>query len=126
MHIFIAFYEIYIHLFYSVSESGAPGCHGLFPCWRTEISIRGKVRSLSICSRIFWSSHITTSCDISLHFRQNDSLIGSHLNNLGIFVGASPVCSSHSIHGVFSPALVGGRLVLVECCCVGFARLYRF
>jgi hypothetical protein len=40
-----------------------------------------------------------------------------------IFVGASRVCSSHSTHGVFSPALVGGRLVLVECYCVGFASV---
>jgi hypothetical protein len=32
-----------------------------------------------------------------------------------IFVGASRVCFSHSMHGVFSPALVGGRLVLVAC-----------
>jgi hypothetical protein len=30
-----------------------------------------------------------------------------------IFVGASRVCSSRSTHDVFSPALVGGRLVLV-------------
>jgi hypothetical protein len=30
-----------------------------------------------------------------------------------IFVGASRVCSSQSTHGVFSPALVGGRLILV-------------
>jgi hypothetical protein len=36
-------------------------------------------------------------------------------------VGASRVCSSHSTHGVFSPALVGGRLVLVGWGCVGFA-----
>jgi hypothetical protein len=38
-----------------------------------------------------------------------------------IFVGVSRVCSSHSTHGVFSPALVGGRLILVGWCCVGFA-----
>jgi uncharacterized membrane protein YgdD (TMEM256/DUF423 family) len=41
-----------------------------------------------------------------------------------IFVGASPVCSFHSTHIVFSPVLVGGHLVLVGWCCfgcVGFA-----
>lgn len=27
-----------------VSESGAPGCHGLFPCWKTEKSKRGKAK----------------------------------------------------------------------------------
>jgi hypothetical protein len=46
-----------------------------------------------------------------------------------IFVGASRVFSSHSTHGIFSPALVGGHLVLVGWCCsgcVGFALLYRF
>jgi hypothetical protein len=31
-----------------------------------------------------------------------------------IFVGASHACSSHSTHGIFSPTLIGGRLVLVE------------
>jgi hypothetical protein len=39
------------------------------------------------------------------------------------FVGASHVCSSHSIHGVFSLALGGGRLVLVECGVVLALRL---
>jgi hypothetical protein len=38
-----------------------------------------------------------------------------------IFVGASRVCSSYSTHGAFSPALVGGRLVWIEWCCVGCA-----
>jgi hypothetical protein len=38
-----------------------------------------------------------------------------------IFVGASHVCFSHSTYSVFSLALVGGRLVLVGWCCVGFA-----
>jgi hypothetical protein len=38
-----------------------------------------------------------------------------------IFVGASRVYSSHSTHGVFSLALVRGRLVWVEWCCVGCA-----
>jgi hypothetical protein len=37
-----------------------------------------------------------------------------------IFVGASHVCSSHSTHGVFYLALVGGRPVLVKWCCLGF------
>uniref|UniRef100_A0ACD5W8E5 Uncharacterized protein n=1 Tax=Avena sativa TaxID=4498 RepID=A0ACD5W8E5_AVESA len=27
-----------------VSESGAPGCHGLFPCWKTDKSKRGKAK----------------------------------------------------------------------------------
>jgi hypothetical protein len=53
-----------------------------------------------------------------------------------IFVGESRVCSSHRIHGVFSPALVRGRLVLVgwslglaPCglrpCCISFSTVFH-
>jgi hypothetical protein len=47
-----------------------------------------------------------------------------------IFVGASRVCSSHSTHGVFSPALIGDRLVWVVLCglcpfCIGFSSVSR-
>jgi hypothetical protein len=43
-----------------------------------------------------------------------------------IFVGASRVCSSHSTHGVFSLALVGGRLVLWGGVVWALPLLYRF
>jgi hypothetical protein len=44
-----------------------------------------------------------------------------------IFIGASRVCSSHSTHGIFSPALIGCHLVLVRWCWVSLAHvvLYR-
>jgi hypothetical protein len=40
-----------------------------------------------------------------------------------IFVGVSHVCSSHRTHGVFYLALVRGRPVLVEWCCLGFVPI---
>jgi hypothetical protein len=43
-----------------------------------------------------------------------------------IFVGVSRICFSYSTYGVFSPALVGGHIVLLKWCCVGFAPIVRF
>jgi hypothetical protein len=50
--------------------------------------------------------------------------------DLFIFLGAFRGCSSHSIHGVFYPVLVGGRLGWVVLwglcpCCIDFSPVFR-
>jgi hypothetical protein len=95
------------HVRVVVSRDGGPGRWWWWSAGRSGVARRPRtlvlLRALTLC-RV--DDKVALDADRRRHFGAAPRRVGFF-----IYVRASRVCSSHSSHDVFSPALVKGRLV---------------